>query len=220
MSVIRHRALVSWSGGKDCCLAWWRAQTLYEIVGLVCMMTEDGARSRSHGLRPEVLKAQADSLGLPLLTAHAAWKDYESEFVRLLTATSREIEATHVVFGDVFPEAHRQWAEHVCGAGHLTAVEPLWGEATESLVGEFLALKGEAIIATVRDEKLGGSWLGRALDQKAIAELTALGVDPCGERGEYHSLVTYFPGFKHRLSPQCIGTFQHGGCSSLDLTVI
>jgi len=219
MHIQKNRALVSWSGGKDCCLAWARARESFEVVGLVTMMTEDGSRSRSHGLRPDVLKAQADAIGLPLITTNAAWGSYEAEFSNLLARASRDLSATHVVFGDVFPEPHRQWVERVCSGRELTAVEPLWAESTDSLVREFLSRGGQAIIATVRDEVLDSRWLGRLLDTRAIEELTSLGVDPCGERGEYHTFVTFFPGFRHSLIPRHLGAAQHGGCSLLELDI-
>jgi diphthine-ammonia ligase len=212
-----ERALVSWSGGKDCCLALWRARRDYDIVGLVCMMTEDGTRSRSHGIGPEVLRSQAAALDLPLLTASAGWHNYEAQFAQLLLASSRELGARHVIFGDIFPESHRHWAERMCAGCDLIAVEPLWGEDTSSLVREFIAQEGRALIVTVRDGILGDSWLGRSIDHAAVEELVALGVDPCGERGEYHSLVTHFPGFRHSLDLKRIGIARHGGCSLLDL---
>jgi diphthine-ammonia ligase len=214
-----ERALVSWSGGKDCCLALWRARRDYDLVGLVCMMTKDGTRSRSHGIRPDVLRSQAEALDLPLLTAGADWHNYEAQFAQLLRVSSREFRATHVIFGDVFPESHRHWAERMCAGCDLVAVEPLWGEDTGSLVREFIAQEGRALIVTIRDGVLGDSWLGRSIDHRAVEELVALGVDPCGERGEYHSLVTHFPGFRHSLDVKPIGIARHGGCSLLDLEV-
>jgi diphthine-ammonia ligase len=219
MSQERHRALVSWSGGKDCCLASHRTKDTCETVGLITMLTEDGTRSRSHGLRPEVLHAQAAALGLPLLTARTSWDLYEAEFIKLLGAACRQVRATHVIFGDVFPEAHRQWAERVCRACQLTAVEPLWAEPTASLVREFVGLGGEATIITVRDDVLDSSWLGTWLDDAAIAELVTLGVDPCGENGEFHTFVTHFPGFDRKLTPRRVTIAAHGGCSMLDFTL-
>lgn len=215
----RHRALISWSGGKDCCLAAHRAKDTCEPVGLITMLTEDGSRSRSHGLRLASLQAQAAALQLPLMTANASWDLYETEFICLLAAASRELEATHVIFGDVFPERNKQWAERVCGECQLTALEPLWAQPTDSLVREFLREGGDARIVTVRDNILDSSWLGRQLNEPAIAELIAAGVDPCGEYGEYHTFVSYFPGFRRRLDLKPIATAQHGGCSMLDFVV-
>lgn len=215
----RHRALISWSGGKDCCLAAHLAKDTCEPVGLITMLTEDGARSRSHGLRIESLQAQASALQLPLRTANASWDLYESEFIRLLAAVSRELQATHVIFGDVFPESHKQWAERVCRECQLTALEPLWAQPTDLLVREFLRAGGDARIVTVRDKALDSSWLGKQLSEPAIEELMASGADPCGENGEYHTFVSYFPGFRRRLELKHIAIAQHDGCSLLDFAV-
>ncbi|MGH9561604.1 MAG: diphthine--ammonia ligase [Terracidiphilus sp.] len=215
----RHRALISWSGGKDCCLAAHRAKDTCEPVGLITMLTEDGARSRSHGLRLDSLQAQASALQLPLWTANASWDCYESEFIRLLSAASRELRASHVIFGDVFPESHKQWAERVCRECQLTALEPLWAQPTDSLVREFMQAGGDARIVTVRDKSLPSSWLGRQLNEPAIEELIAAGIDPCGENGEYHTFVAYFPGFRQNLDLKHIAIAQHGGCSMLNFVV-
>lgn len=137
---MRSRALVSWSGGKDCCLAAHRARAEHDLVGLVSMLTDDGSRSRSHGLRPEILHAQAKAFDLPLLTANASWESYEQTFTRLLTSAARQYGATHAVFGDVFPDANREWAERVSSAAGLVAVEPLWAEPTSDLVNQFITL--------------------------------------------------------------------------------
>jgi uncharacterized protein (TIGR00290 family) len=219
MAIGKNRALVSWSGGKDCCLAWARSRQSVEVVGLVTVMTEDGRRSRSHGLPREVLQWQAATMELPLFTTNATWDSYGSQFSELIRRVSGELGATQVIFGDIFPTAHREWAERICRACQLTALEPLWAEPTASLVREFLSQGGEAFITTVRDEKLDSSWLGRFLDVQAIGELISLGVDPCGERGEYHSFVTYFPGFRHRVNPRHLGVAQHDDCSLLELAV-
>lgn len=215
----RHRALISWSGGKDCCLAAHRAKATCEAVGLITMLTEDGARSRSHGLRLASLQAQASALQLPLHTANASWDQYEAEFIRLLASASRELRATHVIFGDVFPESNIQWAERVCRECQLTALEPLRAQPTGALVREFLREGGDARIVTVRDNILDSSWLGRQLNEPAIEELIAKGVDPCGEYGEYHTFVAHFPGFRRKLELKPIATAQHGGCSMLDFAV-
>lgn len=215
----RGRAVVSWSGGKDCCLAAHRARAQYDLVGLVSMLTEDGSRSRSHGLRPELLSAQARAFGLPLLTARASWETYEQMFAELLSDAASQYGATHAVFGDVFPDAHRQWAERISNAAGLVALQPLWAQPTRDLVQEFLNVGGKAIIVTVRDTALDETWLGRRIDGQAVEGFVAGGVDPCGENGEYHTLVTYFPGFTHEISPATLGIARHGGCTLLDLAM-
>lgn len=212
----KPRAVVSWSGGKDCCLALHRARDEFDIVGLVTVLTEDGSRSRSHGLRPEVLQCQADALGLPLLTTNATWKDYEQQFKTLL-ARAKNWGISHVIFGDVFPDSHKQWAESVCGSVGLTAVEPLWSESTYSLAREFIGIGGRATVITVREGQLGPEWLGRPLTVDALDQFRLSQIDPAGENGEFHTLVTWFPGFTSEIVLQKTAILEHGGCFLLDL---
>ncbi|KAA6460404.1 hypothetical protein DYQ86_15380 [Acidobacteria bacterium AB60] len=129
---MKPKAMVSWSGGKDCYLALSRAREGFEIAGLLTMMTEDGQRSRSHGLRPELLQAQANLLGIPHLMEPATWADYEIAFGKLL-ARARAQGASHIIFGDIYPQANRTWVETVSAREGLIAVEPLWAESTEKL---------------------------------------------------------------------------------------
>ena len=144
----RPRAAISWSGGKDCCLA------------LGC---------------------------------------------------------THVIFGDIFEDTHRAWTERICGTAGLIAVQPLWGESTDVLVREFIDRGGEARLVTVREEHLDASWLGQPLSLAVVDELTARGIDPAGERGEYHSVVTGCPLFKSPLHVIHGAHVQHRGCRAIDL---
>lgn len=213
----KPKAAVSWSGGKDCCLALERCRQQFEIVALLTVMTEDGSRSRSHGLTPEVLDAQASLLGIPRLSVSSSWADYDRKYDELLLAAADRYGVSHVIFGDVFPDAHRAWAERVCHKRNLTAVEPLWAEDTRSLVAEFLAKGGVTRIIVVRDSQLDQSWLGRQIDAAAVAELEALGIDLCGENGEFHTLVTWFPGFRKPLEVETKSILSHGGCSFTDL---
>src|SRR5438128_8303538 len=111
--MLKPKAAVSWSGGKDSYLALYRAAASFDIQALITMFTEDGTRSRSHGLRPEVVARQASLLNLPLLSGRGSWKTYEEEFKRVL----RELAASglsHVIFGDIFLDEHKMWVERVC----------------------------------------------------------------------------------------------------------
>lgn len=213
------RAVVSWSGGKDCSLALYRARERFDVVGLVTMFTRDGGCTRSHGLRPEVVEAQAQVLGLPLICENADWNDYESRFEAALRR-ARQLDITHAIFGDIFPATHHQWAEAVSERAGLIAVEPLWSEDTARLAEEFIASGGVAKIVTVRESCLdGGSWLGRELDRAALDELRSLGLDPGGENGEYHTVVTRFAGREGVIALQPGKILEHGGCQLLDMTL-
>lgn len=189
----------SWSGGKDSALAFHRAvRAGLRPVALLTMLQEDGARSRSHGLRPEVLDAQAEALGLPLLRGHATWDGYEASFIDQLRR-AKALGAEAAVFGDIDLQPHRDWEEKVCGEAGLTPLLPLWLEPRRKLVDEWLAAGFRARLVAVREGRLPREFLGRILNLPLVAEIEALGCDACGEAGEYHTVVEDGPGFRSAL---------------------
>jgi uncharacterized protein (TIGR00290 family) len=189
-----------------------------DVRVLVTMFDETGDRSRSHGLRPSVLAAQATRMHLPMVSGAASWPDYEPVFVGLLTQV-RSFGCTHVIFGDIFEDAHRAWTERVCAAAGLTALQPLWGESTAALAREFLDRGGRANITTLRQSALDESWLGKALTPDALAAFEQVGIDPAGERGEYHTVVTDCPLFSAPLLLTAGTRVERGGCWSLDFAL-
>ena len=212
------RAAISWSGGKDSCAALHRASRSFDIVSMITMFDEDAARSRSHGLRPEVVAAQADRLGVRQVIGRCTWTSYNAAFGAALDAVAAD-GVTHVVFGDIlFPE-HRQWAEEMCAPRGLIAVEPLFGSATRELFVEWVASGGEAVIVTTRAEKLDATWLGRTLAIDMLPDFERLDVDPCGERGEYHTVVTRSPLFREPLALTFGDRVSRSDCWALDVNV-
>ena len=185
---------------------------------MITMVSEDAARSRSHGLRPEILEAHADRLGLRRITGRCSWQTYDAAFeVALQEAKADGV--THVVFGDILFDVHRAWAEARCAANGLTAVEPLFGSSTLALFHDWIASGAEAIIVTARAEFLDASWLGRPLRLEMVEEFARLGVDPCGERGEYHTVVTNSPLFSAPINVVQGERVLRSGCHALDLQV-
>lgn len=185
----------SWSGGKDSALAFHRAvKAGLKPMALLTMFKEDGERSRSHGLRPEILAAQADALGLPLLQGHATWNDYEGVFIGKLRE-AKALGAEVVVFGDIDLQPHLEWEEMVCAKAGLTPHLPLWLEPRRRLVAELFQEGFKALLVAVRAGRLPMEFLGRTLDPTLVDEIEALGCDACGEEGEYHSVVVDGPGF-------------------------
>ena len=212
------RAAISWSGGKDSCAAFHRTASIFNIVAMVTMFDEEAARSRSHGLRPEVVAAQAARLGLRQVVGRCTWSTYNAAFGAALDALASD-GITHMVFGDiVFPE-HRQWAEDICAPRGITAVEPLFGSSTRDLFVEWIASGAEAVIVTSRAERLDASWLGRTLSIDMLTEFARLDVDPCGENGEYHTVVTNSPLFRAPLRLETGEQVQRSGCWALDVIV-
>jgi uncharacterized protein (TIGR00290 family) len=214
----RPQAAVSWSGGKDSCLALMRLARQLDVRWAITMFDEAGARSRSHGLRPEVVAAQVRRLGLEPVARSCTWPTYEAAFADAL----REVAAAGcevVVFGDIFEDSHRAWTDRLATAAGLRAMQPLWGEDTGAVVADFLTRGGDARLVTVRDAYLDASWLGRRLSRATIDEMTALGVDPCGERGEYHTAVVDCPLFSSPLTVSLGERVARDGCHAVDLVV-
>jgi uncharacterized protein (TIGR00290 family) len=185
---------------------------------MLTMLNEDGTRSRSHGLRPEVLRAHAERLGLHQVSGRCSWDTYTEEFSRALESMTAA-GVTHVIFGDIMFDSHREWTERVCASRGLVAVQPIWGESTASLAREFVDMGGEARLVTVRPPQLDESWLGRPLTRKTIAELERLGVDPCGENGEFHTVVTASPLFSDDLRLVEGERVMRNGCWAIDVAL-
>ena len=212
----KPKAAVSWSGGKDSYLALHRTVGAFDVQALLTMFTEDGTRSRSHGLRPEVLARQADLLNLRPVSGRGSWKTYEEEFKRILCELAGD-GFSHVVFGDIFLDEHKMWVERVCSECGLTAVEPLWGEQTTELLREFLATGAQAQIVATKAALLDEKWLGTKLCEEMLSRFESLGVDACGERGEYHTLVFASPRMRSSLELREVGRLIHDGYWMLDL---
>lgn len=193
------RFIASWSGGKDSCYAVMRAmRDGHRPVRLLNMMNENGRISRSHGLPPWLLAQQAAVLSVPLVTVPASWGDYERLFTDTLVRLKAESSATAAVFGDIDLQPHRDWEEKVCAAAGLTAMLPLWHGDRMGLVREMLAAGIVTVITSCRAD-LGEELIGRRLTIPLAEELAARGVCPCGENGEFHTLVLDCPLFSQAL---------------------
>jgi len=210
----------SWSGGKDSCLALHRALAAGgKLTCLLTMFTEDGERSRSHGLPRSVLEAQAAAIGVPLLTASATWDEYEAAFVKLLHAAKARGPTT-AVFGDIDIPRHREWEENVCRQAGLAAALPLWQHDRLGLLDEWWAAGFEARIIVAREGLVDRSYLGRVLDRATARELAAAGVDACGENGEFHTVVTAGPLFRQPIGLELRDQVLRSGCWFQDVAVL
>ncbi len=164
------------------------------------MVSEDGQRSRSHGIRAAVIKKQAAALGIPILQQPTVDEAYEAVFIKALKDFKRQgIDVG--VFGDIDFNEHREWIEKACAPAAITPRLPLWLEDQSKLMEEFIAAGFKAVVAAVKTDLLGKEFLGRIVDKKFLADIAALnkGITPCGEAGEFHTLVVDGPLFKKRL---------------------
>lgn len=196
--------LCSWSGGKDSCYAMHMAiKDGYSPSVLLNVLNEYGDRSRSHGIPKEILKAQANVMSLPIHFFESSWGDYERLYIENLQSLTKKYSLQSAIFGDIDIESHRQWEEKVSNAANLKAILPIWQQPRKQLVLDMITYGIEAIIVSCNND-LGSDYLGRIIDQELIQDLESLGVDACGENGEYHTLVVNAPLFKEKLKVQVV----------------
>ena len=211
--------LCSWSGGKDSCLAFHRAVSVgARPVVLISMLREDGTSSRSHGLPAAVLHAQARSLGVPLILRSATWPDYEATFLDAV-AEAKRMGACAGVFGDMDVEAHREWVVRTCGVAGVEPHLPLWKLPRDVVLREVVDLGYCARVVSCRADVPGPAFLGRTIDDTLVQEFDALGIDPAGENGEYHTVVVDGPRFSTPLTLDTGEITTHSDYCFLDVSL-
>ncbi len=196
----RTKAWLSWSTGKDS--AWalheLRARGEIEVVRLLTTVNSANRRVAMHAVRESLLDAQAGALGLPLLKVpippHCANAVYEQAMAAAIEQAKAE-GVLHMVFGDLFLADVRAYREERLAACGVTGVFPLWGRDTAALAREMVAAGVRAVLTCVDPKQLSPSFAGRTFDPALLAELPS-GVDPCGERGEFHTCAFAGPMFR------------------------
>lgn len=185
----------SWSGGKDSALAFYEAvQAGGEPKMLLTMFEEGGEHSKSHALPYEILAAQADRIGVSLMTKNASWTSYESRFIEALNEIKQH-GIINGVFGDIDLVDHLNWVQSICRKAEVTAEHPLWNWPRDMVLKKVIDVGFEAYIVVVDSKRLSPSFLGKKLTHELVEELREIGVDPCGESGEFHTLVVDGPIF-------------------------
>jgi len=219
--VARPRALLAWSSGKD---SAWTLHVLREagavaVVGLLTTINEAFDRVAMHAVRRELLEAQARAAGLPLWPVPIPWPCANAEYERRMgaaVARARDAGIAHVAFGDLFLEDVRAYrVAQLAGTG-VDPLFPLWGLPTDRLACDMLAAGLEAMITCVDPARLDASFVGRRFDA-ALLDALPPGVDPCGERGEFHTFCHAGPMFAARI-PFAVGeTVVRDGFTFADL---
>lgn len=191
--------MCSWSGGKDSCFALMNVMSAgYKPVVLLNMMNENGEISRSHGLPHAILDRQARAMNLPIIKVYATWNNYEKKYIENLRDLTGKYNLEAAVFGDIDLQPHREWEEKVCGAAGITAVLPLWGKNRKELVYEMIDREIHAIIVSC-NTMMGDQFLGQRITKELVDELERMGIDACGENGEYHTAVINCPLFSDKI---------------------
>ncbi len=195
-----EKVLFAWSAGKDSALALYelRKDPAYQVQALLTTITREYDRVSMHGIRRSLLEEQARAIGLPLapvfIPARGTNEDYEAAMAAAL-APYQEAGVTAVAFGDIFLEDVRAYRERNLASAGLRALFPLWGRETGELARSLIRLGFRAITTCVDTHALDARFTGRLVDEQFLAELPP-GVDPCGEKGEYHSFAFAGPIFR------------------------
>jgi uncharacterized protein (TIGR00290 family) len=196
------RVLLSWSSGKD---SAWALHTLrqtagVEVVGLLTTLNEAFDRAAMHAVRRELLQAQARAVGLPLREVMLPWPCPNEEYERRMSAATKKARddgVTHIAFGDLFLEDVRTYREEKLAGTGIEPIFPLWGRDTRQLATEMVDAGLRAVLTCVDPRHLDPAVVGAEFHE-VVSKLPE-GVDPCGERGEFHTFVYSGPMFSYPL---------------------
>ncbi|MCI8415911.1 MAG: diphthine--ammonia ligase [Lachnospiraceae bacterium] len=211
------RFVMSYSCGKDSTLALHKMlEKGHTPVCLVVMLKKEDQRSYFHGADREMLKKYEKALGIPLLLCPSKGADYVQAFEEGL-AKAKAMGAEAAAFGDMDIEENRSWEEERCRNIGLKALFPLWQQGREGNVEELLRLGYACIIKSINHTLLPEKLLGQQMDWNAVEMMRRAGIDVCGEKGEYHTLVIDGPIFRESLDFKTGGIFRIGDYSVVDV---
>ena len=218
---MKRRTILSWSSGKD---SAWSLQVLrsdprYEVVALLTTITREFDRVAMHGVRRELLEAQAAAAALPLwkleIPTPCSNEDYDAVMRSAVErAVAEQIEC--IAFGDLFLEDIRRYREDRLAGSGLEPVFPLWQKPTDALAREMIDGGLRARISCVDPRALTADFAGREFDAVLLRDLPAA-VDPCGERGEFHTFAYAGPMFEHAIAIETGETVERDGFVFTDL---
>ncbi|MBV0891496.1 ATP-binding protein [Paracoccus sp. Z118] len=221
--MIAKPAVMSWSSGKDCTLALHRARhdPALEIVALLATFNETAGRVAIHGTRRDIARAQAEALGLDLIEVDLPSPCPNAEYEARIGAAALRLRDQGVrdwVFGDLFLDDIRSYREASLAPYGLSAHFPLWGADSAQLAQEMLEIGIDARVVTLDPRLLPADLCGSAFDRAFLDSLPP-GIDPCGERGEFHTVVADGPGFARPLNLARGETVERDGFVYTDFTL-
>ncbi|WP_408010673.1 ATP-binding protein [Pseudalkalibacillus sp. A8] len=198
-----NRSVLFWSGGKDCMMALDKVLESKHANVAYLFTTYDEMTNRVpfHGIHIDLIKAQANSLRIPLLTVPLPHKPSNTEYQDIIHKRFASIideGLNSVIFGDIFLEDLHVYRESLLNNTPLEASFPLWGESTSELTSNFLSLGYKAVICGIDTEALDENYLGKDFDEEFLLNLPSY-VDPCGENGEFHTFTYTGPLFKETI---------------------
>jgi diphthine-ammonia ligase len=199
---LKKRIALSWSGGKDCCMALDRLISQeFEVVCLVTTVPKEIGRTFGHGERTEMIKLQGETLNIPVHFIECTYETYTDQFVKTVQTLKHQFHITGIAFGDLYLDEHREWGEKVADAVAVEALYPLWmkKEAALQSLEKFVHSGYKAIVIRVQEDVLDDTWLGRIIDDSFLLDVPKTTICPMGESGEYHTFVYDGPLFSKRI---------------------
>ena len=209
------KAILSWSSGKDSAMALYRVlrSEEFEVVCLLTTVTDRFRRVSMHGVREELIDAQAISLGYHMEKMMIPYpcpnEVYEEKMANFLSGWKSK-GVSHVIFGDLFLEDIRKYREQKLSQIDMTPVFPLWGENTAALAREMLSVGFKAVLTCVNPKVLEPRFAGHFFDETFLNDIPAE-VDPCGENGEFHTFVFDGPIFHKPITVKTGETISRDG---------
>ncbi|MBO6636181.1 adenine nucleotide alpha hydrolase [Parvibaculum sp.] len=215
MTTPKPKAILSWSSGKDAAFALheMRRTGAAEIVGLLTTVNETHERVAMHGVRERLLDLQAEAAGLPLIKVPIPFPCPNEIYEERMAAATARMKAdgiAHVVFGDLFLEDIRAYREARLKAAGMTGLFPLWGRKTDELARDMIDSGLVAHLACVDPKQVPAELSGRRFDRDLLAALPEK-ADPCGENGEFHTVVTAGPMFARAIDVEIGETVTRDG---------
>lgn len=201
--MLEESIVVCWSGGKDSTMMLYELfrSRQYRVAALLTTMTKGFDRISMHGVRRELLEAQAHSLGLRLhkvyISQQASNQEYESKMEAMLRMfMANGIQS--IAFGDIFLEDLKKYREDNLRKIGMKGIFPIWKRDTTELVRTFIDLGFKAYLSCIDTKVLDSSFAGRLIDQSFLNDLPK-NIDPCGENGEFHTFVFDGPLFRNKI---------------------
>jgi diphthine-ammonia ligase len=212
---LKKRIALSWSGGKDCCMALdTLLQQGYEITSLVTTVPKEIGRTFGHGERTEMIKLQGEALSIPVYFIECSYDTYTEQFVQTVQTLRDQYKITGIAYGDLYLDEHREWGEKVANAAGVESLYPLWMKKEDALqsLEKFVHSGYQAVVVRVREDVFDETWLGRIIDESFFQDIQKTTICPMGEAGEYHTFVFDGPLFFKKIQ------LEHGVLIQLETT--
>ncbi len=185
-----------------------------EVLALLTTFNEEFDRVAMHGVRRSLVELQAEAVGVPLISVALPWpcsnEIYESIMAGTLTELKTRYRPSHIAFGDLYLEDIRDYRERQMKNSAIGTLFPIWKLSTSTLAKEMVAAQVKAILTCVDGSRLDGKFSGRNFDNQLLLDLPAE-IDPCGENGEFHTVVVGGPMFKHSIPVEVGETIERDG---------